>query len=535
MCSNTGQRLFRAGGIVNYVIRMLEHCVHPSFWGNPGKDIILEICSVLAGELPLIHLLVRHLTVGVLALLVLSGCTTVGPDYHQPSVPVPNGWQADVSSLSEKADSSTNLTHWWRAFHDPVLDELIQRALVNNKDLKQAEGRLLEARARRGVAQADRFPILGAKASVSRSGGSDQVGMGLTSNQFSTGFDASWETDLFGGKRRALEAATAQVAASEADLAAVQTSLTAEVGVNYLNLRAFAARLDVAQSNLSIQMETRDLAKWRYQAGLASRLDVDQATSALEQTRAQIPALKTSVAQAKNQIAVLLGINPEDMPPFAAAPIPQADAMIATGIPADLLRRRPDIRRAERQLAAQTAQIGVATAAQYPDFSLAGSIGLASLTAGNLFAAGARTFSIGSNAAWTLFDAGRIHQNIQIQNALQAQALAQYESTVLNAFAEVENALTAYARERERRAALAEAVGAAQSAETLARSQYAAGLIDFQSVLDTQRSLLTLQDLLVTSEATVSSSLIQLYKALGGGWTARAPTNAPSSSSEITP
>ena len=467
------------------------------------------------------------------AVLILSGCAAVGPDYQRPTVPVPHSWQSQETSAPAPAQDM-ELAHWWHEFHDPVLDQLIQKALANNKDLKQAEGRLLEARARRGLAQADRFPTLGANASASRNGSSKEVGTGLTYNQFATGFDASWELDLFGGKRRALEAASAQVEASEADLAAVQTSLTAEIGINYLNLRAYAARLAVAESNLAIQTETRDLAQWRYQAGLTSRLDMEQANSALEQTRAQIPVLKTSLAQTKNQIAILLGVNPEDLPPFATAPVPQANDMLATGIPADLLRRRPDIRQAERQLAAQTAQIGVATAAQYPNFSLSGSLGLASLTTGNLFTAGARTFSIGSNAAWTLFDAGRIRQNIQIQNALQEQALAHYESTVLTAFSEVENALVAYAREQERRAALTKAVAAAQTAESLARSQYAAGLIDFQSVLDTQRSLLTLQDLLVTSDATVSSSLIQLYKALGGGWTASS-SSPDHTSSEITP
>jgi NodT family efflux transporter outer membrane factor (OMF) lipoprotein len=477
----------------------------------------------------------RQIAAGLSAALILSGCAAVGPNYLRPAVPVPNKWQSPTVDASASSVDNAGLAHWWRAFHDPVLDQLIQRALTNNKDLKQAKARLLEARARRGLAQADRFPTLGANASASRNGSSKELGSGLTSNQYTSGFDASWEMDIFGGKRRALEATSAQVEASEADLSAVQTSLTAEVGVNYLNLRAYAARLAVAQANLAIQTETRDIAQWRYQAGLTSSLDREQATSALEQTRAQIPVLETSLAQTKNQIAILLGINPQDLPPFATAPIPQADAMMNTGVPADLLRRRPDIRRAERQLAAQTAQVGVATAAQYPDFSLAGSIGLASLTSGNLFTAGARTFSIGSNASWTLFDAGRIHQNIQIQNALQAQALAQYESTVLTAFGEVENALIAYTREQERRAALTKAVAAAQSAEALARSQYAAGLIDFQSVLDTQRSLLTLQDLLVTSEAAVSSSLIQLYKALGGGWVANPPPTDHPSSSEITP
>lgn len=480
-------------------------------------------------------LCLRPIAASIVAVVFLSGCAAVGPDYKRPAVPVPEKWQSPAVSTPPSSIDDSDLAQWWHEFHDPVLNRLIEHALASNKDLKQAEARLLEARARRGFAQADRFPTVAARASANRNGGSQELGTGQTYNQFNTGFDASWEIDLFGGKRRALEAANAQLQASEADLFAVQTSLTAEVGVNYLNLRAYATRLAVAEENLGIQIQTRDLAQWRYQAGLTSRLDMEQATSALEQTRAQIPVLQTNLAQTKNQIALLLGMNPEDLPPFDTAAVPQADALLSTGIPADLLRRRPDIRRAERQLAAQTAQIGVATAAQYPNFSLAGNIGLASLATGNLFRSDARTFLLGSNAGWTLFDAGRNQQNIQIQNALQAQALAKYEATVLTAFSDVENALISYTREQERRAALTRAVAAAKSAEALARSQYAAGLIDFQSVLDTQRSLLTLQDLLVTSDAAVSSSLVQLYKALGGGWAVRPSSSTLTSSSEITP
>ncbi len=353
--------------------------------------------------------------------------------------------------------------------------------------------------------------------------------MGRTNNLFSSGFDASWEADIFGGKRRAVEAAQAQFEASEADLADVQVSLSAEVGLNYFNLCAYEARLIVAKNNLAIQQETRDLANWRHLAGLTTQLDAEQATATLEQTRAQIPPLQTLIAQTRNQIAILLGVNPGALPPLKPTTLPQAKALLATGIPADLLRRRPDIRRAERQLAAQTAQIGVATAAQYPNFSLSGSLGLAALATGNLLTAGAQTFALGSNAGWTAFDAGRIRQNIAVQNALQEQALGRYEAVILTALAQVENALTAYAREQERHTALVLAVQAAQNAENLARTQYAGGLVSFQTVLDTQRNLLTLQDQTVTSSAAISTDLVQLYKALGGGWDPKPRTAQPTS------
>ncbi|HUM99804.1 MAG: RND transporter [Halothiobacillus sp. 24-54-40] len=485
---------------------------------------------------------IGSLALGLALSVMVAGCTTVGPNYEAPKLPMPSDWQSTQPLAALPAslpDQSLRLARWWQVFDDAQLTQLIDQALANNKDIQQAEGRLQESRARRAIAGADLFPVVGARAAANRTGGSSEAGLGLTNNVFSSGFDASWEADIFGGKRRAREAASAQVQASEADLADVQVSLTAEVGLNYLNLRAYETRLLVARSNLQIQTETRDIAHWRQLAGLTTQLDVDQATATLEQTRAQIPPLETLIAQTKHQIAFLLGLNPDQGPALTPAPMPKTTATLAIGIPAELLRRRPDIRRAERQLAAQTAQVGVATAAQYPNFSLSGSVGLAALAAGNLLTAGAQTFALGSNAAWTAFDAGRIRQNIVVQNALQAQALGRYEATVLTALLQVENALTAYAREQERQAALINAVQAAQSAERLARNQYAAGLVSFQTVLDTQRSLLTLQDQKVSSAAAVSTDLVQLYKALGGGWATNTPvppqTQTPSALEHPTP
>jgi NodT family efflux transporter outer membrane factor (OMF) lipoprotein len=271
-------------------------------------------------------------------------------------------------------------------------------------------------------------------------------------------------------------------------------------------------------------METWQITRWRHEAGLTTQLDEDQARLNLEQTRSQLPALQTGLEQAKNRLAVLLGRKPGELAELETqGTIPHIPAEVAVGIPADTLRSRPDLRRAERQLAEATAQVGVATAALYPNFTLSGTLGLQALSSGNLLQASARMFSVAANAGWMLFDAGRIRQNIEVQNALQEQALISYESAVLVALRDVENALIAYAEEQNRRVALNNAVQAAQSAAGLAASQYAAGLIDFQTVLDTQRSLLNLQDQLSQSEAAVTSNLARLYKTLGGGWTTESP------------
>lgn len=468
----------------------------------------------------------------------LVGCASVGPDYQPPPSTPPTAWYGTASQgPSEQGADTATLASWWDAFHDPMLTELVTRTMAENRDLRQAQARLREARARRGLAEAERFPTLTAQGAANRSRGSDEAGGRGIGELYALDFDAGWELDLFGGQRRAVEATRAEAEASEADLQDVLISLLAETALNYLELRSAQTRLGVAEKNLLTQQESHDLARWRFEAGLATRLDVEQALTDLEQTRAQIPLLRAGLTQAGNRLAVLLGRHPDALRELATTPgaIPQTTAQVAVGIPAEVLRRRPDVRRAERQLAAQTARIGVAEAARYPGLSLLGTIGLESLTAADLLGASARTFSLGSNAAWTLFDAGRIRRNIDIQTALQEQALAGYEKTVLAALAEVEDRLAAYAEEQNRRAALHAAAASATGALELARNQYAAGLIDFQRVLDTQRSLLGIQDQLAGSETQVSSNLVRLYKALGGGWTPVAPALPPSPSSENMP
>jgi NodT family efflux transporter outer membrane factor (OMF) lipoprotein len=465
--------------------------------------------------------------------MALSGCVTVGPDYTAPELSAPAAWHSEMKGgLKATPPVATQLAQWWTMLDDPQLSRLMEQAVANNLDLKLAQARLREARARRGIAAADRFPTLGAGAGVDRGRSSTETGLGATGGQvsetWSAQFDAAWELDIFGGKRRALEAARAALEASQEDLRDIQVSLLAEVALNYIEVASFYQRFAIAQKNLAAQNEAWQIARWRREAGLTTQLDEDQAKFNLEQTRAGLPTLQIGLEQARNRLAVLLGRKPGELAELKdPAAIPRIPAEVAVGIPADTLRNRPDVRRAERQLAAATAEVGVATAELYPSFSLSGVLGLQALASANLLQSSARTWSVATNAGWTLFDGGRIRQKINVQSALQEQALISYESAVLDALRDTEDALIAYAEEQNRRTSLTAAVAAAQSAAQLADSQYRAGLIDFQSVLDTQRSLLSLEDQLSQSEAAVTSNLARLYKALGGGWTTESSGTKP--------
>jgi NodT family efflux transporter outer membrane factor (OMF) lipoprotein len=413
-----------------------------------------------------------------------------------------------------------DLASWWRQLHDAVLNDLIFNALLNNLDLRTAQARLREARARRTLVGTNRFPTVTASGSTSLSKGSSETGTGKTRELYSAGFDARWEPDVFGSLRRSEEAAQADLQATEANLYATQVALVAEVALNYVELRAYQDRLGIATTNIASQSETVQLAQWRAQAGLVSTLDVEQARANLAQTRAQRPTLETGRAEAERRLDILLGHTPGALTGklAKATGMPAVPTQIAVGIPADTLRQRPDVRIAERKLAAETARVGVAQAAQYPSFKLSGSLGLDALTLGDLVGTEALTRSVLGGITAPIFDAGRIRQQIEIQTAVQAQAVIAYQSTVLNALSEVENALTALANTRERQRNVYEAVQAAQQAVTLARQRYRAGLIDFQTVLDTERSVLALEDYLKSSQAEHVTALIRLYKALGGGW-----------------
>lgn len=458
----------------------------------------------------------------MLAGLGLAGCAAVGPDYTPPTPEVPTGWyRLDASAQpAARAEAPGDLSQWWKNLNDPLLSELIADALQTSPDLRSAQARLHEARARRTVAAAGRFPSVTASGAANRSQSSEESGSGATRNAYSAGFDASWEIDVFGSVRRSVEAAEADLESSVASLHNARVSLASEVALNYVEVRALQIRLGIARANLASQSETLQLTDWRAQAGLVSSQDVEQARSNREQTRAQIPALETSLGEAEHTLDVLLGKSPGTLHVrlAAAGNLPAVPAQIAVGIPADTLRQRPDVRAAERTLAAETARVGVAAAARYPAFNLSGSIGLEALTLGTLGNSGAATSSLLAGITGPIFDAGRLRAQVEIQDAVREQAQVSYEQSVLTALQEVENALVSLARNRERGEALANAAESARNAAQLAQQRYSAGLIDFQSVLDTERSVLSIEDSLASTRADGVLALIRLYKALGGGW-----------------
>lgn len=458
---------------------------------------------------------------GLLACSLMAGCAAVGPNYETPELQVPADFHTELGPGVEAGTTDeVALAQWWTVLGDDVLNGLIEAAINGNRDLLEAEARVREARARRGVAAADLAPVVNVSGSAVSSRSSDNAGSGQRNELYAIGFDAGWELDIFGGTRRSVEASQADVDASREDFRAARLSLMAEVALNYLDVRTLQARLDVAKANLATQIDTHNLANWRNQAGLTSALDVEQATYNLENTRSQIPTLESSLDAAMNRLAVLTGMPAGTLHSDLSTPvpIPVSTRAVAVGIPADSIRRRPDIRRAERVLAGETARVGVATADLYPRFTLAGSIGLDSSTGSNLFDSDNRFDSASAGIFAPIFNAGQIRQNIAVRDAIQEQALAAYETAVLTALEEVENALSAYAKEQTRRDALTVAANAAERASQLAELEYEAGLTDFQEVLEAQRSLLSFQDQLAQSTGLVTSGLISLYKAMGGGW-----------------
>jgi NodT family efflux transporter outer membrane factor (OMF) lipoprotein len=464
----------------------------------------------------------------VVLITVVSGCLAVGPDYVRPDTTVNKDWNTKLERDSDNKETDTNnLAVWWNALGDPKLSSLIERAEKDNLDLKKAQARVREARARRGVAKADYFPTLNATGSASQGRSSEDSGGGTTNDLYAAGFDASWELDIFGGVRRSVEAAQANLEASEEDRRDVLVSLLAEVAINYIDVRTYQARLAAAEANLKSQEETYQLAAWRNQAGLSDELAVQQARLNLENTRSKAPALRTGLEEAMNRIAVLLGEQPGNIHAELTnrEAIPLGFLNVVEVAPADVLRRRPDVRKAERNLASQTAKVGVATADLYPKFKMSGTIGLDALSIGNLFLSGSRSYSFGPSITIPLFAGGSIRKNIDVQSALQEQYLIAYETAVLNALEEVENALVAYTEEQSRRQSLIDAATAAKLAAHLAKMKYESGLTDFSVVLDAERSLLSLEDELAQSEGKVTSNLIRLYKALGGGWTSAAKEN----------
>ncbi len=452
-----------------------------------------------------------HLLVILFIPFLFGGCLSVGPDYQTPE------WQDAGFQQSEELQ----LREWWTTLNDPLLTELVNEALVHNHDLKSAVAAVRAARAQLGIERAVYGPSVDVAGSYMYGKTSDEVVGTGQNNLYNAGFDALWEIDLFGGTRRTVEAAIADLGSAEAGRVNVQVSLAAETARSYTELRTLQQRLRVANKNMETQKHTLDLLRSRFEAGLSDELAVQQARYNYEGTRAAIPLLEAGEEAALNALAVLTGKMPGTLHERLRViqSIPSPSVQTVTGIPAEALRRRPDIRKAEFDLAAQTARIGAATSSLYPKFRLAGSIGIESLSASTFSSAGNNFYSIGPSVTWPLFHMGAIRNNIKVQEAVQEQFLAAYENTVLHAVEETRNTLASYAREQQRFQALENAVEAAGLASELAAGQYKNGLVRFDSVLDAQRAQLRLQDQLVSSQGNVIQNLISLYKALGGGWT----------------
>jgi len=424
-----------------------------------------------------------------------------------------------------ETNGPADLAHWWRSFGDTNLDALMLVAIQSNLTLQVAEAHVREARFQRTVVSSSFWPSVGAGAGYSRNryNGFPPVttpGIPLDFNAYNGDFDAAWELDIFGGTRRAIQAASAQIGAAEYGQRDVLISVMAEVARDYISARAYQQRLDIAWQNIRAEQNILGLATNRFATGLGDELDVQQAKALLKNTQAQIPSLQTGFDESVYQLSVLLGQPPGALMNEMSAEkdIPITPPVVPVGLPSDLLQRRPDVQQAERQLAAATAQIGVAKAELFPKFSLTGIAGLQTIDAGTLFNYSSRYWSAGPTVQWELFEAGSIVANVHVQNERQKAALAQYQQTILVSLDDVDSALTAYAREQVRRESLGESVAADQRALELATQLYKSGLVDFLHVLDSENALYTEQDTLVQSDQAVSLNLVQLYKALGGGW-----------------
>ena len=445
-----------------------------------------------------------------------SGCMVVGPNYVSPATEgaAPDEW---VSAVAEGITTeSAELAQWWTLLDDPVLDTLVDAALVGNLDLEQAHSRVREARARRGIAASARLPDMGASGSAA----SVREGTQSTGERYTIGFDAAWEIDLFGRVTRSIEAATADVQAQIEAGRGARVSLLAELALSYVEYRSYEKRLHLAHANVQTLERTLDIVNARFESELADRLQIAQAESNLGAGRSRIPPLETGLRRAAYRLAVLVGRRPGALADILEPerPIPAPPATLAIGIPADLLRRRPDLRLAERELAAQSARVGVAIADLYPRFSFNGMLQFSAADVSTLMDDAGRSSRIGPAFSWRVFNAGSVRNNIRVQSEKQEQALLQYEQTVLLALEETENAMVAYIHEQTRRQTLAEAAAAARRAAELAESLYQDGLKDFIHVLDAQRIRVDAEDRLAISEAEVVANLIRLYKALGGGW-----------------
>lgn len=480
----------------------------------------------------------RRLSAGCMGLVWLAltvGCVKVGPDFVRPASDIRNNWLEEDSARIRTASADDR--RWWTAFKDPVLDTLVQTASAQNISLRVAGARVFEARARLGIAIGEQYPQV--QQAVGAASYNRESERAPTSPQRSAGTDfdykiaqvgaaASWELDFWGKFRRAVEAEDANFLGSIAAYDNAMVSLTAEVARTYVLIRTLEERLRIAQDNVVVQTESLRIAEARFQGGATSERDVQQALTQLRGTEATIPQLEAGLRQTKNALCTLLGMPPRNLDTMIGdrSGIPEAPLEVAVGIPADLLRRRPDIRNAELQAAAQSALIGVAKADLYPAFTLTGSFGFLSSDVGkfslsDMASWSSRTGSFGPGFTWNFLNYGQITNVVRVQDARFQELIFGYQETVLRAQQEVEDGLTGFLQSRKRLIFLEKAAAAAKRSADLALIQYREGATDYTTVLTAQASLLSQQDSLAAGQGDVPQGLIAVYRALGGGWEMR--------------
>jgi NodT family efflux transporter outer membrane factor (OMF) lipoprotein len=475
--------------------------------------------------------------------VLISGCTTLGPDFLRPDTDVQQKWSEEATSSEFKPQEPADGGRWWTVFGDPVLDKLIDTAYQQNLTLKTAGVRILEARAQLGIAVGSIYPQQQQATSdviynsTSKNTANTSAG-DLNFWNYDVGLSAGWEIDIWGRFARGIESSDAGLLASVANYDDVLVSLTSQVATTYLSIRTFEERIAIAQDNIKIQQQGFEISKVRFKNGATTALDVSQAETLLRSTQASVPAFEQGRRQAVNALATLLGITPLEVYSLmygageGPGVIPSAPPEVAVGIPADLLRRRPDVRLAELQAWSQSALIGVAQADLYPSISLIGTIGISAgdgtstarngtVGIGDLFSTDALRFQGGPSVTWNIFNYGRIKNNVRVQDARLQQLLVTYQNTVLQAGQEVEDAMVGFVQTQRQAEFLELGVKAAQRSVDLSLVQYSDGAIDYTTVLDTQRSLVGQQDQYTATRGAIVQNLVGIYRALGGGWQIR--------------
>ena len=463
---------------------------------------------------------VHTIVLNVLMILLISGCTALGPDYSTPDV------EADVESTWNNAEdpgvssvSSADPKWWEAAFQDAEINQLVKVALQQNLSLRSAGLRVLQSQQQLAIAIGNQYPQ---QQQMTGLIGREKSG-GITFNDYSLGLNLSWEIDFWGRFKRQIESASADLDTSVADYDNVLISLVSQVAQNYILIRTFQERIKVAKYNVQLQRESLRITQAKYTAGEVSELDVDQAQSLLNNTIASISALEISLYQFKNSLAVLLGKPPQEYNYLLAeeSKIPSTQANVAIGMPQDIIRKRPDIRSAERQLAAQSAQIGFAVTELYPHLGIGGSIGTSAEHSSDLFTNDAEIWNLYGMFQWNIFNYGRLKSNVRLQDARFQQLLVDYHNTILQAQVDVENAIIAYIKSHEQLKSYKLATAASQRAVNVSNTQYQNGLINFNTVISNLQALSQQQDLLSSAQGNVATNLVQVYKALGGGWEIR--------------